>query len=999
MLRAIFYSEFDNTLGPRVLYDAPHGSVSKAFNLSAWRSYAEQWQHLRYSSMLTTRRVAAAQQEPQATALFEAVNDYCITGPQLSGHLITVLVPALGMLVSPQRPTECVQVVNYPLAIRGSKYGRNALLFNLGLVLHEHAPAQLFTSALRKLSMTLQSMELESEFLSTPSMKESLGLLLPRVLRDLNATGECTLALDARNLLSIKLPTSAGALLFDSGGGGRQSSDTIEDKSEGDFSHSTAQQERARPLARAPAPVSTHPAGAWGTAHAMANQRLIPEVKEHHVPCLLVNPEELEDIDWDITVERVIRFIDGAKCAKEIAVESGVDSDRCRASLRVLLWHGCLVVVDLFRYSNVYALRPGVAGLLEAGPLPTPKAGRNDRSRRQDPRRVLVETLAMQHAATLPTVQEQMGSGMGIGERAVADDIQLTGSTGASAPTSSIEGRLEGDFGNDPEEDEMDMYDIDDDLIFNDCEWWTDEVLNQVAALPLRKWRKEQEEARRAKQQRRERRRRRRAQRRQQKLRESEMMGTVAANQERGELNIYGEARVAATGIAASNSSSASGAEVRGQDHGQVQEEQDPPPISLGERASSALGAAPSKKWLVPVGSMLNEALQYSAEAVREGARATQIAASRHALQADSYFHAQQGFALSSSPGQRAQVSVSGHSPQSYRIGSYNSVLSGGSGGDGGDSDSGNVTLHENHSSSSSSSSSSLSSSFSSSTTSQVPNQSLLPPRQNVPHNLFRSATFSRSAPKPPLVPSQQMVGQQQRWQNPQQTPPSPHSRPQNAGYKSAQRQQPWRQQEAPTPYQGSPKAPISVPFLDHDSRHFESTSLGAPSKSITNIIDGTSGALDVLEFYRGFGSGETVRRVVLESEGASLKDGGTAGNCGSMDHRRLIAFGLLNGILQRVHVFPICEVPKAQLPAVLADATRLLAQSSGDGSITGVSGVGSTGGSAILKELVNLMDGENSMDAICTKFFITDKRVRAMVQLLSDVQPPGSPSISYVYK
>ena len=114
----------------------------------------------------------------------------------------------------------------------------------------------------------------------------------------------------------------------------------------------------------------------------------------------------------------------------------------------MLLWHGCLVVVDLFRYSNVYALRPGVAGLLEAGPLPTPKAGRNDRSRRQDPRRVLVEILAMQHAATLPTVQEQMGSGMGIGERAVADDIQLTGSTGASAPTSSIEGRLEGDFGN-----------------------------------------------------------------------------------------------------------------------------------------------------------------------------------------------------------------------------------------------------------------------------------------------------------------------------------------------------------------------------------------------------------------------------------------------------------------------------------------------------------------------------------------------------------------------
>lgn len=48
MLRAIYYSEFDNILGPVVLYDAPSGAVSGG-----------------------------------RPCLFDAISDYAITGPQL----------------------------------------------------------------------------------------------------------------------------------------------------------------------------------------------------------------------------------------------------------------------------------------------------------------------------------------------------------------------------------------------------------------------------------------------------------------------------------------------------------------------------------------------------------------------------------------------------------------------------------------------------------------------------------------------------------------------------------------------------------------------------------------------------------------------------------------------------------------------------------------------------------------------------------------------------
>jgi hypothetical protein len=50
MLHALFYAEFDNTLGPVVLFDAPKGSVSDSVG---------------------------------GSCLFDAISDYSITGPQV----------------------------------------------------------------------------------------------------------------------------------------------------------------------------------------------------------------------------------------------------------------------------------------------------------------------------------------------------------------------------------------------------------------------------------------------------------------------------------------------------------------------------------------------------------------------------------------------------------------------------------------------------------------------------------------------------------------------------------------------------------------------------------------------------------------------------------------------------------------------------------------------------------------------------------------------------
>jgi hypothetical protein len=60
MLHALFYAEFDNTLGPVVLFDAPKGSVSDSVG---------------------------------GSCLFDAISDYSITGPQVCGsHFLCVFI-------------------------------------------------------------------------------------------------------------------------------------------------------------------------------------------------------------------------------------------------------------------------------------------------------------------------------------------------------------------------------------------------------------------------------------------------------------------------------------------------------------------------------------------------------------------------------------------------------------------------------------------------------------------------------------------------------------------------------------------------------------------------------------------------------------------------------------------------------------------------------------------------------------------------------------------
>jgi nitrogen permease regulator 2-like protein len=96
---------------------------------------------------------------------------------------------------------------------------------------------------------------------------------------------------------------------------------------------------------------------------AMQTYIYINKVLEHHVPSLLLPCEQLLEIDWDLAIRHVLPYIDGVKCVKIVSMEADVDLSVCQEALSVLLWHECCCLLDIFQYSNVYALRPGAKRL------------------------------------------------------------------------------------------------------------------------------------------------------------------------------------------------------------------------------------------------------------------------------------------------------------------------------------------------------------------------------------------------------------------------------------------------------------------------------------------------------------------------------------------------------------------------------------------------------------------------------------------------------------
>ncbi|KAG0312760.1 Nitrogen permease regulator 2 [Linnemannia gamsii] len=88
-------------------------------------------------------------------------------------------------------------------------------------------------------------------------------------------------------------------------------------------------------------------------------------VYDYQVPISTVNLEALTDVNWDMTMQRVTGYINGVSSVKRIAEYADVETGLARMCMEHLLYYGCIIMVDLFQFKNIYAVKMEMMRLTE----------------------------------------------------------------------------------------------------------------------------------------------------------------------------------------------------------------------------------------------------------------------------------------------------------------------------------------------------------------------------------------------------------------------------------------------------------------------------------------------------------------------------------------------------------------------------------------------------------------------------------------------------------
>ncbi|RKP12776.1 nitrogen permease regulator 2-domain-containing protein [Piptocephalis cylindrospora] len=192
-------------------------------------------------------------------------------------------------------------LMGVPCTIDSPRYARNALLFNLVFVFERGADVKGYRRLVRKAAAFLLTLEEEQGLLSREGGKEQLRVVMEQMYEDLNLHRECRVPLESGTTLNLKLFPS-----------------------------------RPNP----------------------------PPVHDHVVPVSVVDLVALSDHRWDMTMQRVMRHIDGISHVRRIAERAGVDPIKARSCIAHLLYYHCVTLIDAFQYSNIYTVALGIRELV-----------------------------------------------------------------------------------------------------------------------------------------------------------------------------------------------------------------------------------------------------------------------------------------------------------------------------------------------------------------------------------------------------------------------------------------------------------------------------------------------------------------------------------------------------------------------------------------------------------------------------------------------------------
>ncbi|KAJ9646972.1 Nitrogen permease regulator 2 [Knufia peltigerae] len=244
------------------------------------------------SILTTTTEIPASNATSSSPLLsFPTISRFVIPRQSLCGNLISLSPPPL----TPNTPPTLV--LSYPICLTSPHYPRNEFIFNFALLLGEPSTTDVasYKSVVKKLAHLMRSLEEQSRFLSddaSPPNSGKIYSLCEMLMEDLNNYCECMIPIDELNTLNIKLFPSL------------------------------------------PNPASVKP---W------------------YVPLFTVRIETMIDENWDLTMLRIIPYINGVNSVKRIAMLADADLKLTKKCVKHLLYYGCAILLDIFSFNAIYA--------------------------------------------------------------------------------------------------------------------------------------------------------------------------------------------------------------------------------------------------------------------------------------------------------------------------------------------------------------------------------------------------------------------------------------------------------------------------------------------------------------------------------------------------------------------------------------------------------------------------------------------------------------------
>ncbi|KAF2735746.1 nitrogen permease regulator 2 [Polyplosphaeria fusca] len=240
---------------------------------------------------------------------FSSITSYLIPTQQFCDRLLTFCV-------------NHYRVIGYPVCIREGRYSRNEFRFNFAVVVEEGvADWACYGEVVRKLGGLLRGLEEQGGFLSREEEgiweDDAEGLeggvlvgdvgskvyaLCEVVLEDLNNYAECMIPIDESNTINLKLfPTHAPP----------------------------------------------------------------PPIHPHHVPLLTISLSSLTTpLSSDLTLTRIVPFINGIHSVSHISLLADTDLSLTRKAVQHLVYYGCVVLLDIFSFSAIYAPTAEIGGFI-----------------------------------------------------------------------------------------------------------------------------------------------------------------------------------------------------------------------------------------------------------------------------------------------------------------------------------------------------------------------------------------------------------------------------------------------------------------------------------------------------------------------------------------------------------------------------------------------------------------------------------------------------------